>query len=240
MAETMTVNLQPGDVVSYNEMCLVAGASLQRGMNFRLPSGKTIVLMSRRDGAPYEDQVTEDGHTLIYEGHDCSKSVHQYPKQADQPDRNPGGSHTQNGHFVAAVQKFKEKGLAPEQVIVFEKIRDGIWVYNGVFDLVDYAIDHSSGRRVFKFKLTISNAGAIWSSENSSRIELAEDDRIIPSWVKLEVWKRDKGRCISCGAQTHLHFDHIIPYSKGGSSKDPANIQLLCLRHNLQKHAKIE
>jgi hypothetical protein len=37
-----------------------------------------------------------------------------------------------------------------------------------------------------------------------------------------------------------LHFDHIIPYSKGGSSKDPANIQILCGRHNLAKHDKIE
>jgi 5-methylcytosine-specific restriction endonuclease McrA len=36
------------------------------------------------------------------------------------------------------------------------------------------------------------------------------------------------------------HFDHIIPYSKGGSSKDPKNIQLLCVRHNLSKRDRIE
>ena len=34
-------------------------------------------------------------------------------------------------------------------------------------------------------------------------------------------------------------LDHITPYSKGGSSKDPANIQILCRRYNLAKHDKI-
>ena len=32
------------------------------------------------------------------------------------------------------------------------------------------------------------------------------------------------------GATSHLHFDHIIPYSRGGSSKDPKKIQILCGR----------
>jgi HNH endonuclease len=69
-----------------------------------------------------------------------------------------------------------------------------------------------------------------------------DDDRVIPSWVKFKVWKRDRGRCSypSCGATSGLHFDHVIPHSKGGSSKDPANIQILCGRHNLAKHDKIE
>jgi hypothetical protein len=143
---------------------------------------------------------------------------------------------------MAAVRRFKQAGEPPEKVLVFEKIRDGIWVYNGIFDLVDYATDTSSGRKIFKFTLTISKSD-ITDAEHApsdGRIDLVDDDRIIPSWVKLQVWTRDKGRCITCGAQDHLHFDHIIPYSKGGSSKDPANIQILCLRHNLLKRDRIE
>lgn len=63
---------------------------------------------------------------------------------------------------------------------------------------------------------------------------------MIPSLVKVQVWKRDKGRCVICKSKDNLHFDHIIPYSKGGSSLTADNIQLLCARHNLAKHDKIE
>ena len=63
--------------------------------------------------------------------------------------------------------------------------------------------------------------------------------RIIPAKVKQEVWKRDHGRCIDCGAIEELHFDHIIPYSKGGTSIMAENIQLLCARCNLEKRDRI-
>lgn len=62
--------MQPGDVISYIEMCQEEGANLQRGMNFRLRGGWSIILMSLRAGAPYADRVEEDGKVLIYEGHD--------------------------------------------------------------------------------------------------------------------------------------------------------------------------
>ena len=62
---------------------------------------------------------------------------------------------------------------------------------------------------------------------------------MIPSGVKLEVWKRDGGRCVQCGATDNLHFDHIIPYSRGGTSLRADNIQLLCARHNLAKRDRI-
>lgn len=68
---------------------------------------------------------------------------------------------------------------------------------------------------------------------------LVARSRIIPTSVKLEVWARDGGRCVTCGATDELHFDHIVPFSKGGTSSKAENIQLLCARHNLSKSAKI-
>ncbi len=64
-------------------------------------------------------------------------------------------------------------------------------------------------------------------------------NRIIPSAVKQAVWKRDQGKCIECGSKDNLHFDHILPFSKGGSSVLVENIQLFCARHNLQKSDKL-
>ena len=236
---TLSGKLQPGEVISYMEMCSTVGVNLQRGMNFRLKDGESIILMSLRPGAPYADRIEDEGRTLIYEGHDVARTADMpNPKKVDQEDRNPSGSLTQNGLFAVAAQKYKEGAAPAERVRVFEKIRCGIWTYNGLFKLIDCWTEESEGRKVFKFKLQLSGFGE--EVRPAVTLPAQEDDRLIPSWVKLEVWKRDKASCVECGATSALHFDHIIPYSKGGSSKDPANIQILCARHNLAKHDKIE
>jgi 5-methylcytosine-specific restriction endonuclease McrA len=63
--------------------------------------------------------------------------------------------------------------------------------------------------------------------------------RTVPTAVKLSVWRRDGGKCVKCGATDELHFDHELPWSKGGTSLTEANVQLLCARHNLEKRDDI-
>ncbi|MEK7775113.1 MAG: HNH endonuclease signature motif containing protein [Candidatus Zixiibacteriota bacterium] len=93
----------------------------------------------------------------------------------------------------------------------------------------------SDGRCVYRFILQLStNQG---ESDASSVLPV---QRAIPSEIKQTVWKRDHGCCKICGAVDNLHFDHIIPYSKGGTSLSAENVQILCARHNLQKSDKIE
>lgn len=230
----------PGDVVSYLEMCqLEGGNSLQRGMNFRLRAGMSVILMSQRPGAPYEDRVVDEGRTLIYEGHDVPKSAAVLtPKSFDQQTQTVTGKLTQNGLFFRAAQRFKENQQEPELVRVYEKIKQSIWVYNGLFQLVDAWQEPSNGRKVFKFRLKLTDDNfAIRKHQPKTRLP---HDRLIPSSVKLEVWKRDQGRCVKCGSDKNLHFDHIIPYSRGGSSLVADNIQLLCAKHNLSKRDKIQ
>jgi len=229
---------QPGDVISYLDMCRKEGVNLQRGMNFRLRGGLSVILMSLRPGAPYADRIEENGKILIYEGHDIpSFRDGPKPKSVDQPKRNPGGGLTQNGLFYEAAQKFKEGKAEEEFVKVYEKIKSGIWVYNGCFKLIDSWQEASNNRQVFKFKLELIDEAIV---PNVTVFTDINNNRLIPTSVKIEVWKRDKGRCVKCGSQDNLHFDHIIPYSKGGSSLVAENIQILCARHNIAKKAKIE
>ena len=58
------------EVVSYLEMCSRAGTSLHRGMNVGLGGDHSVVLISVLPNAPYRDRLEDEGHTLIYEGHD--------------------------------------------------------------------------------------------------------------------------------------------------------------------------
>lgn len=221
-------------------MCQREGTSLQRGMNFRLKGKHSVILMSVRPNAPYRDEVQEDGAVLIYEGHDEPKRKGiSDPKALDQPKFQPGGSLTENGKFDMAAQEFKAGVKGPDIVQVYEKIKAGIWSDNGYFHLIDSWNEHDGSRNVFKFKLV-----AIENVEDEALSvdmpdRLVERSRIIPTSVKLEVWARDKGRCVNCGATDELHFDHIVPFSKGGTSLKAENIQLLCARHNLEKSSKI-
>lgn len=232
--------IYPGDIISHAEMCIEEGVSLQKGMNFRIKGGSTVILMSVRKGAPYADRVEDEGETLIYEGHDLPRNLAKIPKLVDQPDYTPRGTLTENGKFFQAAMKFKDgQGLA-ELVKVYEKIKDGIWAYNGVFELMDAWIEPSGGRNVFKFKLHVTDKTIDQKEKRAIELKDLDHNRIIPTSVKLAVWKRDKGQCVQCGSKDNLHFDHILPYSKGGTSLKPENIQLLCARHNLQKHAHIQ
>ncbi|MBM3324724.1 MAG: HNH endonuclease, partial [Calditrichaeota bacterium] len=197
-------------------------------MNFRLRGGFSVMLMSRRHNAPYPDRVEEDGRVIIYEGHDAPRTrLNTDPKKIDQPELNPSGSLTQNGLFYRAASQHRIGEAKPELVRVYEKIMDGVWAYNGVFRLVDAWREQHHGRRVFKFRLEVTD-----ESSESGRSVALEHRRVIPSAIKAEVWRRDHGRCVICGRIDNLHFDHIIPYSKGGSSMLASNIQLLCARHN--------
>jgi hypothetical protein len=228
----------PGDVISYMEMCLAEGTSLQRGMNFHINPTYSVILMSVRPGSPYSDRVEDEGRLLIYEGHDIPrKNGGPNPKDVDQPYKYSGGSLTQNGLFYEAAERVKQNDqLIKEYVRVYEKIRDGIWVYNGLFELVDAWTELSGNRTVFKFKLRLEESSSL---KNAQTVSL-DHTRIIPSSVKLDVWKRDKGQCVICGSTNNLHFDHVIPFSKGGTSLKSENIQLLCAAHNLAKHDRIE
>jgi len=72
-----------------------------------------------------------------------------------------------------------------------------------------------------------------------------EDQHQIQLGLRYEVLKRDRFRCVLCGASParHLgcvwHVDHIIPWSNGGKTT-AENLRSLCESCNLGKSAKLE
>lgn len=62
--------------------------------------------------------------------------------------------------------------------------------------------------------------------------------RRITEEVMDSVWNRDGGKCVHCGSNEKLEFDHIIPFSKGGANTK-RNIQLLCEPCNRSKSDSI-
>jgi hypothetical protein len=147
--------------------------------------------MSLRANDPYHDRLEDNGTILIYEGHDQPKGAAcPNPKIVDQPDQYPSGSLTQNGKFDEAAQCFKSGERDPERVRVYEKIRAGIWSYNGVFHLVDSWREKDEFRKVFKFRLIAVEGDEDFAVRPRGNIQRR---RVIPSSVKLAVWKRDGG-----------------------------------------------
>ena len=61
-----------------------------------------------------------------------------------------------------------------------------------------------------------------------------ESTRHVPDSVRAQVIVRDGGRCRRCGSARQLEIDHIIPFSKAGTS-DEDNLQVLCRRCNRRK-----
>jgi hypothetical protein len=147
-----------------------------------------VILMSLRRNAPYRDHIEDGGTTLIYEGHDQPRGQDiANPKRIDQFEVLPTGSLTQNGKFHRAAQEAKAGLRRPERVRVYEKIRPGIWSYNGIFHLVDSWTEQDEHRLVFKFELEAVEGDENFSLPASDR---PASRRMIPTVVKLEVWKR--------------------------------------------------
>lgn len=221
-------------IISYHEMVGMEKMPLQRGMVFSDGKRKySILLMSQRKDAVYNDGFDENGN-LTYEGHDTRAEGRIDPKEKDQPLETPNGTWTENGKFYKAAMDFKS-GLKkdPELVKVYEKIDVGVWSIKGFFQLVDVKQVSDGKRNVWKFYLKPV------LTKIFKRVEDLPFNRLIPTAVKVKVWERDRGRCVLCGSTENLHYDHDLPYAKGGTSLTEKNIRLLCAVCNLKKHDKI-
>jgi hypothetical protein len=87
-----------------------------------------------------------------------------------------------------------------------------------------------------KRRLTLEKAHALQTMSDS--YDKPRRRESIPQTVRVEVWQRDRGRCVECDSQEKLEFDHIIPVAMGGGNTS-RNLQLLCETCNRRKGASL-
>ena len=86
-----------------------------------------------------------------------------------------------------------------------------------------------------KLSKKINKAGKVYRKAISIIYEVnPSSSRYIPKAVRQAVLIRDNYRCVKCGSQKDLQFDHIIAIANGGSNEE-ANVQILCSVCNWEK-----
>lgn len=114
---------------------------------------------------------------------------------------------------------------------------DTLWMFQGHVYQADGDLDaadvaalaaESENRRRLRLERAHALAAMRQSLDNNARRQK------IPQEVRVAVWQRDGGRCVECGSQEELEFDHIIPRVMGGGDTE-RNLQLLCGPCNRRK-----
>jgi HNH endonuclease len=105
--------------------------------------------------------------------------------------------------------------------------------YDQFLEFIDKEVNEALQRGA-----SLNDLDTVYKLPEYSKIIADVAARQISQEVKDLVWNRDTGKCAQCGSNEKLEFDHIIPFSKGGSNTY-RNIQLLCEPCNRKKLNKI-
>ena len=129
---------------------------------------------------------------------------------------------------------------APVQVLDDPERRRSCWLFRDEFYWDDDGYDATQIKALVLQRLSqkdrrLKNALALM--EQAAAIEAGVRPPI-PDDVRVFVWQRDGGSCVSCGSRERLEFDHVIPVALGGSNT-ARNLQLLCETCNRQKGASL-
>lgn len=138
-----------------------------------------------------------------------------------------------------ALQALRER-QQDEPVAVLQDGPRVYWIHDDRFFWEDDGLEADDVRalvfaRDARRRRTLERAHAALAGEEQGGVPRREP---IPRSVRQEVWERDGGRCVDCGADFELQFDHVIPFALGGAST-AENLQVLCAPCNQRKGAAV-
>jgi len=140
------------------------------------------------------------------------------------------------GAFTYELEKATQQ--QPTLITIFE---EPFWLYQNLFYRAPLDLDSEEILLLIKeqeLKKTKKLEKLRKLTEVSDQLDKASSRERIPEEVQMFVWRRDEGKCVKCGSQENLEYDHVIPVSRGGANT-ARNIQLLCEPCNRGKSDKI-
>lgn len=130
-----------------------------------------------------------------------------------------------------------EHGISPFRFITDNKI---YWLFGGRFYKDSDGLDSDEVRALLlsRQRLKAERINRAKTITAAPKIETKSWRGAIPEDIRMLVWQRDGGRCVKCGSQSELQYDHIIPFSVGGASTHE-NLQILCGTCNRAKKTSV-
>jgi len=154
--------------------------------------------------------------------------------------------HFVSGKLDVAMSKEQQAGIAarqhetPVELAYDEARRRTYWLFQDEFYWEDEGYDEVEVKALILERLTQKDRRVQRAVALMQQTEAIDGPARapLPDEVKVFVWNRDGGRCVKCGSNQRLEFDHVIPVAMGGANT-ARNLQLLCETCNRSKGAAL-